>query len=329
MIREYQPEDEARVLQLLDRSLGGGPAGKRSAEFFRWKHAANPFGASFMILAEADGRIVGLRAFMRWRFVANSREITAVRAVDTATDPDFQGLGIFTRLTLRALEELQTEGVLVFNTPNDKSLPGYLKMGWTPVGKVPVRLRLRRPLRFLRGFRHLREQGEARGAGPPVEAPTASQALRDAEGASFLEVLHGDGSRLATPRTAAYLRWRYGDAPRLDYRAVLEQGRGMAIFRVHPRGRSWEAAVAEVLVQPGDVSAARRLLSRVARAARVDHLTCSFPADWAAGRAAPWAGFVQAPGGPVFVTNPLADGLEPDPRRLESWALSLGDLEVF
>ena len=46
------------------------------------------------------------------------------RAVDTATDPEFQGRGIFTRLTLEALDALPAEGVeLVFNTPNARASP--------------------------------------------------------------------------------------------------------------------------------------------------------------------------------------------------------------
>ena len=38
---------------------------------------------------------------------------------------------------------------LIFNTPNEKSLPGYLKMGWTVVGHVPIYVRVRRPVRFV------------------------------------------------------------------------------------------------------------------------------------------------------------------------------------
>ena len=129
-------------------ALGGGPAGTGPAEFFRWKHLENPFGRSFMLVAEADGRIVGLRAFMRWEFVAGDRRFRAVRAVDTATHPDHQGKGIFSRLTLEALDALRDQADFVFNTPNEKSLPGYLKMGWQVVGRVPIRIRVRRPIRF-------------------------------------------------------------------------------------------------------------------------------------------------------------------------------------
>ena len=144
-LRPYREEDESAVLELLDASLGGGPVGRRPPSFFRWKHMSNPFGRSFMLVAEDDGRIVGLRAFMRWRFQAGDRELLAVRAVDTATHPDYQGQGIFSRLTLAALDELGGQVDLVFNTPNEKSLPGYLKMGWRPVGQVPIRVRVRHP----------------------------------------------------------------------------------------------------------------------------------------------------------------------------------------
>jgi GNAT superfamily N-acetyltransferase len=96
--------------------------------------------------------------------------INAVRAVDTATHPDWQGRGIFSRLTLGALDDLRDDGVdCVFNTPNDKSRPGYLKMGWQQVGKVPVSVRLTGP-RFDRqvgGRPHRRREvvgGVLRGA---------------------------------------------------------------------------------------------------------------------------------------------------------------------
>ncbi|MET1012133.1 MAG: GNAT family N-acetyltransferase, partial [Actinomycetota bacterium] len=108
-IRPYEDADEARVLRLLDDALGGGPAGRRTVDLFRWKHVDNPFGRSMMLVAESDGRIVGLRAFMRWRFLSGSRLLSAVRAVDTATHPDYQGRGIFSKLTREALEVLRVD----------------------------------------------------------------------------------------------------------------------------------------------------------------------------------------------------------------------------
>lgn len=328
-IRPFGPQDEPAVMDLLRATLTRSPAGERTAEFFRWKHADSPFGPSFMLVAESGGRVVGLRAFMRWRLAAGGRMLAAVRAVDTATHPDFQGRGIFTRLTLAALDALRGEADLVFNTPNGISLPGYLQMGWRVAGRVPVAVRVRRPLRFAAGLRSFRNGGAGAAARPEAGAPPAADVLADT--GLVARILGGaspqDG-RLATPRDASYLAWRYGRAPLLHYRAVGGE-EGLAIFRLRARGRLWEAAVAELLVPDGDAAAARRLLARVVRAAPVDHLTASFPAGSTASRAAARAGFLPAPAGLTLAVKPLRDGLPRDPADAGSWGLCLGDVEVF
>ena len=95
----------------------------------------------------AEGRIVGLRVWLQWRFTDGVRTCDAVWLVDTATHPDFQVLGTFRRLTTSSLEELHEQGVApVLNTPNEQSNPGYLKMCWEEVGKQPVAVRFRSPV---------------------------------------------------------------------------------------------------------------------------------------------------------------------------------------
>ena len=219
-------------------------------------------------------------------------------------------MGIFTKLTLAAVDELRGEVDLVFNTPNGKSGPGYLKMGWREVGRVPVRIRARRPLRVLAGWGRRRRwpgPGGGRpggGRGPGARPEVAGLLAREPASAG-----------LATARDLAYLRWRYGAAPLLGYRAVTEERdgglAGLAVFRVRPRGGLWESTVAEVLAG-GDPAVARRLLRRVARAAPTDHLTFAAPAGSAAARAATRAGFLPSPVGISMVANPLRPGIRPD-----------------
>jgi GNAT superfamily N-acetyltransferase len=333
-IRPYRPADQQDVLELLTLSLGGGPQGRRLPEFFQWKHTDNPFGPSFMLVGEADGRIVGLRAFMRWRFRAGERTVEAVRAVDTATHPDYQGRGVFTRLTREALAALEQDVDLVFNTPNEKSLPGYMKMGWLVVGQVPVSIRVRRPLRFARGARSAAATAEGELAPPRIGAPHVAEILGHASSVGLLlEESDAWDPRLRTLRDVEYLRWRYGAAPFLDYRAVAaERGgrlRGLAIFRVRPRGQLWETTIAELIVPRDDHRTSRRLLGTIVASAHVDHVTCHFPPGSAPGRAALTKGFIRAPFGMTFVAKPLRAAIVPAPDELRSWALSLGDLEVF
>jgi GNAT superfamily N-acetyltransferase len=334
-IRPYQNDDEWRVLELLHVALGPGPAGWRAPQFFRWKHMENPFGRSFMLVAEQNARIVGFRAFMRWRFVVGGRAVDAVRAVDTATHPEMQRRGIFSRLTQQALDDLRREVDLVFNTPNKRSGPGYLKLGWRPVGRASISVRVRRPVRVLRGLRLARVDASP-SAGPPpaVDADSAPTALEDGdEVESLLRTVRTPHDRLATDRGASFLQWRYGAAPLLGYHAVTERrdGRlkGVALFRVRPRGPLWQSSVADVIVSEGDVRTARALLRRIAVAAPVDYLAFRMPKSSAPARAALRLGFLPIPGGLTLVVNPLTEGLRPDPANPRSWALSLGDLEVF
>jgi GNAT superfamily N-acetyltransferase len=333
-VRSFVDADLPAVLDLMTASLGGGPAGHRSEAFFRWKHLDNPFGRSFLIVAEDEGRMVGLRAFMRWGFEAGGRTLRAVRAVDTATHPDHQSRGIFTLLTLRALDELRGDTDLVFNTPNGKSLPGYLKMGWTVTGRVPVAIRPVRPLRVAARVRHLDAADGPDRPEPVVEAVAAAAALEDTAGVeALLAGAPASDARLRTPRTLAFLRWRYGAGSGLGYHAVTVERdgalRGLAIFRVRARGGLWEATVADLIVERGDAGTAGRLLAAVRRAGPVDHVACALPAGSDGARAARRRGFLPAPGGVTLVTNVLRPPLAPDPMDLRAWAFSLGDLEVF
>lgn len=332
-IRAYRTEDEDGVLDLLRSTLGSG-ASVRNSEFFKWKHFANPFGPSFMLVAERRDEIIGLRAFMRWRFRSFDRVVTAVSAVDTATHPDHQGRGIFSRLTRQALEHLASEADVIFNTPNEKSLPGYLKLGWQIVGRMPVQVRPRRPLRMLRLVGKETAASSGLTERPPVSALPAAAVLEDVEGiADLLAKRAPADNRFSTERSPGLLAWRYGRAPGLDYRAVscYRDGglRGLALFRVRPRRGLWETMISDLIVGPGDKATARLLVRRVIESAPVDHLSCHFPARTDASRASLSNGFVRAPGGIMLVVNPLRSGLPLDPVDPRSWGLTLGDLEVF
>jgi hypothetical protein len=167
-----------------------------------------------------------------------------------------------------------------------------------------------------------------------VDAEDAARALEDEAGvASLLSEMGDSSTRLVTDRDVDYLRWRYGSAPLLDYRAVQmlegERLRGLAIFRVRPRGTLWESTVAEVLVGPNDHGARRELIRRVVRAASVAHVTCRLGPGLPSASRALVSGYIPCPLGPTLVVRPLKSDMTPDPMPRRSWNLSIGDFEVF
>ena len=345
-VRPCRPSDDRAVVALLSSVLGPGPTGAIDEEFFTWKHRANPFGSSPGLVALHHEVIVGVRLFLRWKLETGGREISAVRAVDTATARACQGLGIFRRLTLDLLAELDREGSvdLVFNTPNQQSRPGYLSMGWREAGTLAVQVAPVRPLRLLRGARTAaRTLATAAHPSPtstdhdaPLPTPpfqTARRLLR--ERGPEVEALLAEGGTpdgLHTAASLEFLRWRYGAAPRLDYRCVTVEtgGRltGLATGRVRRRGPLVEFMLADVRTRSGDRGAMRALL-RAARRAGADHVTLHTPVGSPEQRVARASGYITVPRhGIGLVVNPRRE-LPLDPSRTASWELTLGDLEVF
>jgi len=323
-VRRATDGDLPAVLELAQAALGWRP-GDPNDEFFRWKHLDNPAGRSPMWVAVDGGQVVGFRVFLRWRFVGgDGHPRSAVRAVDTATHPDHQGRGIFRQLTLGAVDELRDEGVdFIFNTPNAQSRPGYLKMGWQVVGRVPVAVRPRSPAA---AYRMARARTPAGKWSRPTTAgvPAADALLDDGAVTSLLAAVERPGG-LSTDRTVEHLRWRYRFAP-LDYRAVVAPGgpdRGLAVFRVRDRGAATEAVLCELLVPGDDRPLASRLVGEVARATAADYVigTARTPAP----RSALPVPLVRQ--GPILTWRAVDRSQMMPP--LATWSLTMGDVELF
>lgn len=320
-IRAATPEDHPAIIALAARSLGWRD-GEPNEALFRWKHLDNPFGPSAMWVAVDDGEIVGFRAFLRWAFDdPGGDRCAAVRAVDTATDPDHQGRGIFTALTRHGLEAERDRGTgFVFNTPNDQSRPGYLKLGWQVVGRVPVAVVVASPAA---ARRMVRARVPADKWSEPVDVGMAApDALADDAGLDALLASLGPAHGLRTARDPAFLRWRYGLEP-LRYR-VLQRGAtladGAAVFRVRRRGAAVETTLADVLVPDGDHRAARDLVRAVLRATQPDYLI-AVQRRLVDGRS------VRLPGqGPILTWRGIHRTSMP---ALDRWDLTLGDIELF
>jgi GNAT superfamily N-acetyltransferase len=308
-VRRATPDDAEPVLEMLAVALGWG-SDPIVAQLFAWKHSESIFGPSPAWVATSEGRVVGYRTFMRWTFLWAGEPVEAVRAVDTATHPDFRGRGLFRLLTTRAVEDLRDEGVgFVFNTPNDQSRPGYLKMGWQVVGRLPVAAQASGPGGLLRMTRarqpaELWSQPTTVGVDPveffgSAQAPTLQQ---------------GDDGALRTRRHQPYLAWRYGFMP-LHYRVWCDDRSGSAlVFRLRRRGAATELALLEAFGTAG-LRAVNRLLAATG-------------ADYAIGLAAarPRAGLPLPNQGPLLTWRALA---RTDCPPLEQWHLSLGDVELF
>jgi len=337
-VRAASERDLPRILDLLALSMGGESHASRPA-YWNWKHVLNPFGSSPCLVAEAGDDVVGVRVFMRWKWRSGATDHLAVRAVDTATHPDWRRRGIFSRLTRALLERCEQRGVaFVFNTPNSRSRPGYLKMGWQEVERAALLVRPQRPLRVLRaGFRALAgREGVAGSAALPMRgAETAADLFASRAFPELVAPRRERDERYHTVRSPGYLRWRYELVPFPEYGAVwVEEPVGAAVvFRVKQRLGLRELSICELLrsPEPGASQATSRVLRKLVETVDADYVVACAVADSPEREVLLRSGFLPARVlGPTLVVRPLAvPTTAPDPTAPASWRYGIGDLELF
>jgi len=313
-IREATDDDLVEILEVLRASLGETPVLKRTPELWNWKHSDNPFGPSIVLVATLLDRIAGVRAMMRWQLETATGEILeCVRPVDTATHPDFARRGVFRELTMSASEIARSSGIdLIFNTPNERSAPGYLKMGWKSAGSIGV---LVRPILGVAARLDPETVPSMRDLGPtiaPVPSTLENLPVREPLG-------------LRTPRTDAYLRWRFMSHPTAQYGWIGDVDVGGAVVRASSRGGQAEMVVSDILGKPNS-----EYVKRTAKQAQTRYLAGWFSPGTPERTAANRGGMVSIPGFKALrlVARPLSE-LTVDVFDLGSWDLATSDLELL
>lgn len=301
--------DLPEMITLLKSSLGEQLMPK-SEELFLWKHEKNPFGTSKTFLAKEKDKIIGLRTLMPWCWERGNEKIQAVRAVDTATDPLYQGKGIFKKLTLYALQVSKDEGVdMVFNTPNPVSMAGYLKMGWEVAGRVSIYV----------------------GPGSIFPKKWHNEIVDDMQNyypVSSFSTVQTSKDYFHTSITPDYLKWRFQECPVVKYGALIKEDFGF-VFRLKKVNNFAEFRICEIWSNPAS-SAQRGLRSSLG--------SCIKKLKPIVITSAPSPLFEKKPllqmlgpfrRGPITTVRPVSLTNMDNFINFKNWRPSIGSLELF
>lgn len=330
-IRPATPEDKPAIIELMKQSLGETMIPK-SEGLWNWKHEQNPFGPSYVLLAEEADTLIGLRAFMQWRWLWQGQEYKAIRAVDTATHPAHQGKGIFKKLTLQQLEACKADGVhFVFNTPNDKSKPGYLKMGWVEQGKMPLKFALHQPLSLV----YAKFFDKQRFAGLPID-PTPFQEWQP-QISELVKNYKVDSTHLTTITSPAYIQWRYATNPLFRYNYFTDHKTFLLISRVKNHSFTKELRLVDFIVL--DPAAHKRNINKqiksmikdYCRENKVNLISFSGKQYQMYAEYFSWMGLLPVkPLGPIITLKDVnMNERFPELMKVDNWSYSLGDMELF
>jgi hypothetical protein len=253
--------------------------------------------------------LAGVRAMMPWIWQSGHQQFKTYRAVDTAVHPKHQGKGLFTKLTLQMINNLaEADTAFVFNTPNQQSLPGYLKMGWKKWGRIPVH--------FCPSF--LFSHSERIIVKKEVDSNVIHELCQEWNNQQTIS------GKYFTPKSPQYLKWRYIDNPIIEYITHAEKD---VFIAGYIKKRKWfnELRICELIADPRNPKHKKNLsdfVQNVKLHNKVDVITLS----QANARLFGISGLSVAIG-PILTIRSLLTEIQLP--ALSSWSPVLGDLELL
>src|SRR5690606_28435948 len=200
----------------------------------------------------------------------------------------------------------------IFNTPNSKSLPANLKMGWNKIDKLkvailPLKLNFWNPVKI--------EEYELNNR---VSSISSNKLLEE------YNKSQSSAGNLFIPKTPEYLKWRYNQNPLQEYFVIESNDFYLSAYKKNHKHFS-ELRIAEhIFYNPWGNSKIKNAIKSISKRVKPDFITYSSEFNLS-----PFQ--VSGKFGPILVykNNNLDFETEKDLGSLKNWCYTLGDLELF
>lgn len=145
---QTSPEALSAYSGLLSDVFGPGP--KFTPQALAWRYRDNPAGPVVGADAWAGETLAAHYVACPLRATVEGQSLKGLLSLNTATHPDFQGQGLFTRLARDTYDQGSEHGFdFVIGVANAQSTPGFLgRLGFQHVGRLEAGLLARAPRRF-------------------------------------------------------------------------------------------------------------------------------------------------------------------------------------
>lgn len=211
----------------------------KDREWFHWKFAQSPYGETLLACAKVQDVIAGCVGLGIQDFYQDGVLVKGAISYETFVNPEFQGHGLFKKLIAYAEEEAKKKGIeLLLNFPNNNSLPGFLRMGWSQMAGSKYYLKAHNLLRCLRYITDIKQ----------FFVPLPSNLLQldqDAFANCKEQILQKSLVQRVTPE---YLTWRFLSYP-VGHYVIFNSEEVCSVARVGKRGHLTELQILVVLPQ--------------------------------------------------------------------------------
>ncbi len=224
IVRGIADDDELENYRLCFEKNGN----KRDIKNLQWLHQQNLAKTNTIYYAMHNSEVAAIYTAMPVLFNINGEKKIALQSIDTLTDLEHRGKGLFPILAAKLYDDaVENSFELVYGFPNENSAPGFFKkLKWASFGEAPFLLK---PIKisyfinkFLKKIINTETQTEEQFYSLPksvdVDKNTSIKTL-DFFNTDYDEIWQNvsKGIGVSVDRSAAYMNWRYVHKPGEEY----------------------------------------------------------------------------------------------------------------
>lgn len=257
-IKIWDPNNDEIVSQFLNvLCLAFNNKDIFTKESFLWTHRDNPAGHSIISYA-SDSKtdsVVAICPFWISKMRIHDEEYFGTQAVDVATHPDYQKLGLLKKLSSYSMDQSSRRNAVFFFTfPNhlSGSYRGFLKLGIKDQGRFyylfkPVRNHLKIPYMLLKKRNELKIFNQT----PKLQPESINLQIIGDQLNFFINQRRKWLDIWSCDRSAEFYKWRFVDHPKHKYE-VIKNDDFIAFIRRGYRSDLYEIKLSDLLFNIND-----------------------------------------------------------------------------
>ena len=257
-IKIWDPNDDEITSQFLDvLCLAYNTKDVFTKKSFLWTHRDNPAGSSIISYAldKKIDSVVAICPFLVCKMRIQDEEYFGTQAVDVATHPDYQKLGLLKKLSSYSMDQSSRRNAVFFFTfPNhlSGSYRGFLKLGIKDQGRFyylfkPVRNHLKIPYLLLKKRNELKIFNQT----PKLQPESINLQIIGDQLNFFINQRRKWPDIWSCDRSAEFYKWRFVDHPKHKYE-VIKNDDFIAFIRRGYRSDLYEIKLSDLLFNIND-----------------------------------------------------------------------------
>jgi len=130
-IKEYDIGERGACLELLRKTF----TGTSDEATFSWRFEMMSAKRPLMICAKHDNRVVSFNSWIPWEFVYNNTKYLGFQSGESATDINYRGMGIFSKVLRYGFKIASERGIdFLYGFPTEMSYGAFYRAGYYPIG---------------------------------------------------------------------------------------------------------------------------------------------------------------------------------------------------